>query len=273
MTRACERDTECVQTFAAWYELAGAPAMQAVELDVMGASTGVSGYTTPAQADTLAPALDLRGGMALLDLGAGLGWPGLYLASKTGCNVVLTDVPVPAMRKAAQRAAAAGISRRSACVVASGQAQPFRSRSFDRVVHTDVLCCLRPKLAVLKTCRRLLRPGGRMAFYTIFVAPGLSPAGRRRAVDAGPPAVASRLDQGDLLRAAGFTAMEEADVTAEYLRIARAYLEANLRHEAGMRGLEGDVRYEERQRDRRKGVAAIEAGLLRRSLFVASVPS
>jgi hypothetical protein len=38
------------------------------------------------------------------------------------------------------------------------------------VVHTDVMCCLGPKLSVLRACRQLLRPGGRLAFTTIHAA-------------------------------------------------------------------------------------------------------
>ena len=35
----------------------------------------------------------------LLDLGAGRGWPGLYLAVRTGCQVVLSDVPLEGLRQ------------------------------------------------------------------------------------------------------------------------------------------------------------------------------
>jgi cyclopropane fatty-acyl-phospholipid synthase-like methyltransferase len=46
-----------------------------------------------AQADTLAGELRLSAGDRLLDLGSGRGWPGLYLAASSGCQVVPSDLP------------------------------------------------------------------------------------------------------------------------------------------------------------------------------------
>jgi hypothetical protein len=58
----------------------------------------------PAQADTLASGLGLSAGDRLLDLGTGRGWPGLYLAARTGCRVVLADLPLDGLRVAAVHA-------------------------------------------------------------------------------------------------------------------------------------------------------------------------
>jgi hypothetical protein len=52
-----------------------------VEQRVIGGDWGANGYTTMAQADTLASGLGLSAGDRLLDLGTGRGWPGLYLAA------------------------------------------------------------------------------------------------------------------------------------------------------------------------------------------------
>ncbi len=112
-----------------------------------------------------------------------------------------------------------------------------------------------------------------MAFYTITVAPGLSPAARRRALRAGPVAAWSRSDHAGLLASAGFVRIDETEVTDEYRRVAHAWLNAAVRHEVGLRDALGDAAYEERQSERIEHVAAIDSGLLRRSLFVASRPS
>jgi cyclopropane fatty-acyl-phospholipid synthase-like methyltransferase len=113
--------------------------MEAIQHEVIGANAGASGYTTVAQADALADRLAMGPGMRLLDVGAGRGWPGLYLSEKTGCDVVVTDVPVPGMRSAHTRARERGLLRRASCIVASGTHLPFRARAFDAAVHTDVL--------------------------------------------------------------------------------------------------------------------------------------
>ncbi len=110
-----------------------------MQRDVFGADTGVVGYTTIEQADTLARELALLPGMRLLDVGAGQGWPGLHLARVSGCDVVLTDVPASAMRSASRRAERQRLGARCAFVMASGAALPFRPSTFDAAVHTDVL--------------------------------------------------------------------------------------------------------------------------------------
>jgi hypothetical protein len=108
-----------------------------------------------------------------------------------------------------------------------------------------------------------------MAFFTISLAPNLTPSKRRQAVRAGPPAVLARHDHHSMLCTAGFRDVEETDVTAEYLITVRAWLDQSVAREAELRAVLGDVVFEDRQRDRRLQISAIEGGLLRRSLFVA----
>jgi cyclopropane fatty-acyl-phospholipid synthase-like methyltransferase len=111
-----------------------------VERLVIGSDFGADGYTTIDQADELARRLDLHAGMRLLDLGCGQGWPGLYLAMRTGCQVVLSDVPLDVLRSAHARAVREQLDTRCAVVAASGSHLPFASETFDAIVHTDVLC-------------------------------------------------------------------------------------------------------------------------------------
>ena len=122
------------------YGIALPPVARQIERRVIGGDWGANGYTTMAQADTLARGLGLSATDRLLDLGTGRGWPGLYLATTTGCRVVLTDLPPEGLRGAADRAAAEGLAARAAMVVAAAGGLPFRAGSFDAIVHTDVLC-------------------------------------------------------------------------------------------------------------------------------------
>ena len=111
-----------------------------IERAVIGGEWGANGYTTVAQADLLGDALRLAPGGRLFDLGAGRGWPGLYLAVRTGCRVVLSDVPLEGLRHMLARAEVEGASGRVAAAVSSARALPFQPATFDAVVHTDVLC-------------------------------------------------------------------------------------------------------------------------------------
>ncbi len=128
-----------IARFGDTYSRAGADVYAAVQREVFGGDTYVNGYTTVAQADLLAGRLGLGPGLRLLDIGAGLGWPSLYLAEKTGCQAVLTDVPAPGLRQALARSRRRRLARRCAFARASGTHLPFRHASFDAVVHTDAL--------------------------------------------------------------------------------------------------------------------------------------
>jgi cyclopropane fatty-acyl-phospholipid synthase-like methyltransferase len=261
-----------VTRFTERYRLCCTPPMVEVEGEALGTDYGSTGYTTREQADDLGAHLRLGPGSRLADIGAGSGWPGLYLAAKTGCQVVGTDLPFEGLRRAQARAATDGLAGRASYVVATGSRQPFRPGSFDAVVHSDVLCCLSPKLAVLRACRRLLRPRGRLAFTTIHVSRDLDPIHQRRAHRAGPPHVAARRPYPDLLAQAGFVEVVEIDVTVAYAQTQRAWYEATESRARELRSLTSDIEFEANQTDRRLTLAAIDDGLLRRGLFTARVP-
>lgn len=114
--------------------------VRGIELAVIGGDWGANGYTTIAQADQLATILELGAGSIVLDVGAGRGWPGLYLAATTGCSVVLTDVPMEGLALARERSLGEGVDDRTWPVNASARNLPFPAKTFDAVVHTDVLC-------------------------------------------------------------------------------------------------------------------------------------
>jgi len=133
------RDKDTISRFHDRYSLPVTDAALAVEKEVIGANVAASGYTTVKQADALIPELRLRPGTLLLDVGAGRGWPGLYLAEETGCDVVLADIPAPGLATAVKRANEAGLSNRTSPVRAAAQYLPFQSGMFDAVVHTDTL--------------------------------------------------------------------------------------------------------------------------------------
>ena len=112
----------------------------ALERDVIGGDYGANSYTTRGQADALLDRLELTRSDRLLEVGSGRGWPGLYLSKRSGCRVVLTDLPVVALNEAGRWSRKDRLHKRSECIVAGGSTLPFCPRSFDAIVHSDVLC-------------------------------------------------------------------------------------------------------------------------------------
>jgi SAM-dependent methyltransferase len=137
--RSSQDERDAHADFAARYAAPRTDVIDEMERNVIGDVWGANGFTTVAQADVLAEYLELAPGRRLLDVGTGRGWPGLYLAKRTGCDVVLTDLPIEGLLFGTDRAARERLSLFGA-VVASARHLPFASSSFDAIVHTDVLC-------------------------------------------------------------------------------------------------------------------------------------
>ena len=258
------------EQFAEQYRLAQAEVMLEIERSVCGCDYGSTSWATRHEVDEIAGMLGLAQGRRLLDLGAGSGWPALYWARTTGCDVTLVDVPLAGLRIAADRAAVDRPSGRCWFAVAHGAELPFESGKFDAISHSDVLCCLEAKLAVLTDCRRVIRPGGRMIFTVIVAAPDISSADRRQVVEFGPPYVEAPLAYPTMLRETGWTIMQHLDLTDRFAETARRLLREEEARADGLRNLLGEGKVSEKLARRRSTVRVIEEGLLRRKLFAAT---
>ena len=133
-------EREARTQFAERYAVRTGDVNARIEQSVIGAVWGANGYTTLDQANELGRRLRLAPGKRLLDVGTGRGWPGLYLAARTGCALVGTDMPLGSLATARDRARVEGIEDRVALVAAGGAEQPFQRGAFDGIVLTDVLC-------------------------------------------------------------------------------------------------------------------------------------
>jgi SAM-dependent methyltransferase len=122
-------------------------------------------------------ALDLRPEDRLLDVGCG---GGLLLrdALASGASVTGLDHSEEMVRLAGERAPEAEV------VLGSAERLPFADDSFTALSMSIVFFFLPDPVAVLRECRRVLAPGGRLAVYT--TSPAL------RGTPAAPEPLASR---------------------------------------------------------------------------------
>jgi cyclopropane fatty-acyl-phospholipid synthase-like methyltransferase len=258
------------ERFAQIYARSQCSAILSVERRVCGCDYGGNSWTTRDEARRMAELLGLEPGVRLLDVGAGAGWPGLYMAKETGCEAMLVDLPLTGLQIATDRAAKDGISERCGFAVADGTQMPFPNASFDAVSHSDILCCLQDKRGVLEACRRVIRETGRMAFTVIWIAPGLSRADHRRALDGAPEFAEVEVDYPTLLAQTGWTVIGSTDITEAYGSSVRRQLRADRELKDDLEPLLGVAEFAERQAGWRCELSAIEDGLLRRDLFVAT---
>lgn len=258
-----------VCNFALDYEIGQAPLMREIERCVRGSDYGATSWTTREQAEQSVARLGLGRGRRLLELGAGSGWPALFLATRSGCDVVLTDLPLAGLRIARERAAKDGLDGRCSVLAADGAALPFADQSFERIHHADVLCCMDDKRAMLRECRRVARAEARMEFSVIALA--REPAGddeRRLLQQSGPPYPDAGADYAVLLEETGWTLVEGIDVTDEFMRCMEVLIEKSHARRAALVELLGDKDHAERLERRRCTRAAVACGLLRREIFV-----
>ena len=122
---------------------------------------------------------------------------------------------------------------------------------------------------MLRACRSVLRPSGIMAFTAIEPTPGLAPSERRHVADVGPSAVLVRTSYRSLLGSAGFTDVVAEDVTAGYRSTLAAWFRETERRADAVVAVVGRDEFEERQQRRRNALAGVDAGVLRRWLYVA----
>ena len=269
MARSRE-EQELSEHFADEYRRAQTPVMLDLERAVCGCDYGGTSWTTREEAERMGRLLDLTEGKRLLEIGAGAGWPALFLAGETGCDATLADVPHEALRIAADRVAREPVGGKISLTVADAACLPFKSDLFDAVGHSDVLCCLASKRRVLIECRRVIRRGGKMVFSVISIAPGLSSADHGRAVDSAPPYVEAECGYPELLEKTGWKVIDLLDVSADYEETGRRHIHEVQARADEMSELLGEVEFGELLAKRQRNVMSVADGIVRRDLIVAS---
>ena len=258
------------ERMAVFYERARSPVMQDIERRVCGCDYGASSWTTRAEANVLSEMLGLKPGDHLLDVGAGSGWPGLYMASQRGCDVTLVDLPVAGLRIASRRALLDRNVGRCSVTVADAAQLPFGLAAFDALSHSDLLCCLMDKQAALESCRQVLRVSGRMALTVISLATGLTALQKARAIEAGPLFVEAPMAYPELLRETGWRVVEVQDLSAASIALCRQFIASDNERGEELIELLGQSDFDDRHSLWHARLSGLREGLLRRQLFVAT---
>ncbi len=266
MARTSDEQTT-FDRFSKKYEHARSDIMRFIERSVCGCDYGATSWTTLDEAREVGEMLALKPGKRLLDVGSGSGWPGVYLAKETGCDLAMADLPLMGLRIALERAAADRVGGACWATVADGAALPFQSGWFDAILHSDVLCCLPGKLAVLDSCRRTIRADGKMVFSVILVTPGLTADDHERATAGGPPFIETEIPYPEMLRRTGWDITDHRDLTAEYRATLARMLDKLEIHAGEIANLFGDDEAADERARRRRALEALEQGMLRRELF------
>lgn len=120
----------------------------------------------------LGRALGLSPGMAVLDVGSGLGGPSRHLATAYGCRVTGIDLTAEYCRVASLLADRLGLADRVAYRQGDALAMPFDDDTFDAAYTQHAAMNIPDKAALYAEVARVLKPGGTFGIYDILQGPG-----------------------------------------------------------------------------------------------------
>ncbi len=116
----------------------------------------------------LAEAAMLTAGMKVLDVGCGIGGPCRLLADEYGCIATGIDITREYIRTATLLSGLVGLQDRTHFIRASALNLPFPDDTFDMVWTQHVQMNIEDKRKFYTEIYRVLKPGGRFAYYDIF---------------------------------------------------------------------------------------------------------
>ncbi|WP_329250488.1 methyltransferase domain-containing protein [Actinoallomurus sp. NBC_01490] len=161
-------------------------------------------------------------GEHLLDVGCGLGGPGVRLAQATGVRVTGVTVSQEQVKLANQLAAESGLAERVRFECADAMRLPYEADSFDAAWALESIIHVPDRARVLSEMARVVRPGGRVLLTDIFERAPI-PEHKREPVEAyyretllGPTVTID--DYPGLIRNAGLMVDEIIDISGNVMK-------------------------------------------------------
>lgn len=231
--------------FYASYETFEAKVLADVRAATFDVDFGQNSWTTAAEFDRLVDMLEVSPGDRVLDVASGSGGPAARIADRTGASVTGIEISEAAVERARAHAAAAGLGDRVQFVAGDAAASlPFEDGRFGAVVCVDAINHLAGRETVLAEWRRVLRPGGRVAFTDPIVLTGpVSNEELARRTAIGFFLVVPPGHDEQLLDAAGFDIVEAVDSSPRAAAVARRWRDARAARRDDLVRIEGEERF------------------------------
>lgn len=141
------------------------------------------GFVTGDELEQMAIELWVGHGQLLLDLACGRGGPGLWLARRTGADLLGIDPSPEAIRQAALRVGDFLSDNHASFALGSLERTGLADGSVAAVVCVDAFQFAGDHLAAMTEIRRVLRPGGRVALTTWEAVDPAAPERNPRSIE------------------------------------------------------------------------------------------
>lgn len=127
---------------------------------------GQQSFITPWYLDELSRRLKISSSHHVLDVGSGVGGPAIYLVKKTGCKISGIDISPVGVETSRKFAQECGLEDRALFYLGDAHTMPFADESFDIALSIDVMNVFSDKVRVFREVKRVLKPGGVLAFLS-----------------------------------------------------------------------------------------------------------
>ena len=266
-------ESEQVNLYGATYGEFASELYAEIRRETFGRDFGQTGWLTSDEQDRFISWLRLDAGSRLLDVACGSGGPTLRIAGETGCSVTGVDLHEEGVAAARDQARARGLEDRATFRQAdAGEPMAFDDASFDALTCVDAINHLPDREAVLREWRRLLEPGGRLAFTDPITITGpITDEEMRVRSSIGFFLFVPRGVNEELLERVGFRVLEVSDRTENMARMAGRWLDARAARADDLRTVEGDETFEGQQHFFEVAARLAEEQRLSRFAFAAEV--
>jgi SAM-dependent methyltransferase len=187
---------------------------------------------------------------SVLEIGCGAGGCALHFGGTIGCRVTGIDVNAHGIRAAEHAARAQQLADRVRFIEHDGSTRlPFSDETFDAAYSNDAFCHIPHRPGLLRECRRVLKPGGRLLFSDALVVNGaLTNEEIAARSSIGLNIFVPRDENERLIGEAGLTVERSKDTTQQAATVSLRWRDARARRRSELLKIEGEANFAGLQR-------------------------
>jgi ubiquinone/menaquinone biosynthesis C-methylase UbiE len=237
--------TERVDLYNSSYGNNESDAYRLVRIETYGADLGQTSWVGAEELAEIPRLLQIDASSNVLEIGCGAGGCALHFAAATGCRVTGIDLNAHGIRAAEHSAEVQQLADRVRFLEHNASARlPFSDEIFDSAYSNDAFCHIPNRLGLLRECRRVLIPGGRLLFSDALVVNGaLSHEEIAARSSIGYYIFVPRGENERLIREADLTLVEARDTTQQAATISQRWRDAREHRKNVLLKMEGEENF------------------------------